>query len=71
MINAPQVAILGVGAIHVKPLRVDGRVEHVDAIALSLTCDHQGVDGVPGARFLRTVKEKIEHIEYDLILRGT
>lgn len=70
VINAPQVAILGVGAIHLKPVRVDGRVEHVDAIALSLTCDHQVIDGAPGARFLRTVKEKIEHVEYDLILRG-
>ena len=70
VLNAPQVAILGVGAIQLKPMRVEGRVEFVDAIALSLTCDHQVIDGAPGARFLQVVKEKIEQIEYDLILRG-
>jgi pyruvate dehydrogenase E2 component (dihydrolipoamide acetyltransferase) len=71
LINAPQVAILGVGAIHVKPVRTNGRLEFIDAIGLSLTCDHQVVDGAPGARFLRTLKEKIENVEYDLILRGS
>lgn len=71
VINVPQVAILGVGAIQVKPVRTDGRLEFVDAIGLSLTCDHQVIDGAPGARFLRTLKEKIEYVEYDLILRGS
>jgi pyruvate dehydrogenase E2 component (dihydrolipoamide acetyltransferase) len=70
VINVPQVAILGVGAIHVKPVRTDGRLEFVDAIGLSLTCDHQVIDGAPGARFLRTLKQKIENVEYDLILRS-
>jgi pyruvate dehydrogenase E2 component (dihydrolipoamide acetyltransferase) len=70
VLNAPQVAILGVGAIQLKPVRLEGRVEFIDAIALSLTCDHQVIDGAPGARFLQVVKEKIEQIEYDLFLRG-
>ena len=73
VINAPQVAILGVGAIQPKPVRgghTDGIV-FIDAIALSLTCDHQVIDGAPGARFLRVVAEKIEHVEYDLIMRGS
>jgi pyruvate dehydrogenase E2 component (dihydrolipoamide acetyltransferase) len=66
----PQVAILGVGAIHAKPVRSGGGVDFIDAIALSLTCDHLAIDGAPGGRFLRTLAEKIEHIEYDLILRS-
>jgi len=33
VINLPQVAILVVGAIHVKPVRTDGRLEFIDAIA--------------------------------------
>jgi pyruvate dehydrogenase E2 component (dihydrolipoamide acetyltransferase) len=70
VIIPPQVAILGVGAIEVKPVRTDGRIEFIDAIALSLTCDHQAIDGAPGARFLRTLAEKIEHIEADMFLRG-
>ena len=71
VINAPQVAILGVGAIHVKPVRTAGRLEFVDAIGLSLTCDHQAIDGAPGARFLGIVKDKIERFEFDVILKGS
>ena len=78
VINPPQVAILGVGAIQLKPRRRSagtrhadavGRggalaeVEFVDAIGLSLTCDHQVIDGAPGARFLQTLTNKIESIE--------
>ena len=63
LINPPQVAILGVGALRLEPVRADGRVEFIDAVGLSLTCDHQAIDGAPGARFLRVIKEKIERIE--------
>ena len=63
LINPPQVAILGVGATQIKPVRRNGNVEFVDYIGLSLTCDHQIVDGAPGARFLKTLREKIENIE--------
>jgi pyruvate dehydrogenase E2 component (dihydrolipoamide acetyltransferase) len=63
LLNPPQVAILGVGAVEVRPVRRHGAVEFIDAIALSLTCDHQAIDGAPGARFLRAVREKIEDIE--------
>jgi pyruvate dehydrogenase E2 component (dihydrolipoamide acetyltransferase) len=63
LINAPQVAILGVGAIQLKAVRVNGKVEFVDSIGLSLTCDHQAIDGAPGARFLKTLKDKIESVE--------
>ena len=68
VIVPPQVAILGVGAIYAKPVRTGGGVDFIDAIALSITCDHQAIDGAQGARFLRTLAEKIEHVEYDLIL---
>jgi pyruvate dehydrogenase E2 component (dihydrolipoamide acetyltransferase) len=63
VINPPQVAILGVGAIQLKPVRKDGRVELVDSIGLSLTCDHQVIDGAPGARFLQVVRDRIERVE--------
>jgi len=68
VVYPPQVAILGVGAIHVKPVRTGGVVHFIDAIALSLTCDPRAIDGAPAGRFLRTLTEKIEQIEYDLIL---
>jgi pyruvate dehydrogenase E2 component (dihydrolipoyllysine-residue acetyltransferase) len=63
LINPPQVAILGVDAIQVKPVRKNGQVEFIDSIGFSLTCDHQVVDGAPGARFLQVLKEKVENVE--------
>ena len=63
ILNPPQVALLGVDTIELKPVRRNGGVEFVDHIGLSLTCDHQVIDGAPGARFLQIVREKIEKIE--------
>lgn len=63
LLNPPQVAILGVGAVQLKPVRKEGQVTFIDAIGLSLTCDHQVIDGAPGAMFLGIVRDKIETIE--------
>jgi pyruvate dehydrogenase E2 component (dihydrolipoamide acetyltransferase) len=64
LINPPQVAVLGVDAIQVRPVRKpDGNIEFIDAIGLSLTVDHQWVDGAPGARFLSALRDKIERVE--------
>ena len=63
LLNPPQVAILGVNAIQLKPVRRDGRIEFIDSIGLSLTLDHQVIDGAPGARFLKVVRDKIENVE--------
>lgn len=63
LLNPPQVAILGVGAIQLKPVRRGGGIEFADTIGLSLTCDHQVIDGAPGARFLQALKRNIENVE--------
>ena len=63
LLNPPQVAILGVDSIQLKPVRREGIIEFIDAIGLSITLDHQVIDGAPGARFLKVVKEKIENVE--------
>jgi pyruvate dehydrogenase E2 component (dihydrolipoamide acetyltransferase) len=63
LLNPPQVAILGIGAIQLKPVRRNGSIEFADAIGLSLTCDHQVIDGAPGARFLQVLKRNIENVE--------
>jgi pyruvate dehydrogenase E2 component (dihydrolipoamide acetyltransferase) len=63
ILNPPQVALLGVNSIELKPVRTEGRVEFIDYIGLSLTCDHQVIDGAPGARFLKIVRRHIENIE--------
>ena len=63
VLNPPQVAILGVNAIQLKAVRKAGMVEFIDSIGLSLTLDHQVIDGAPGARFLQVLRQKIENVE--------
>lgn len=64
LLNPPQVAILGIGAIQLKPARKpDGNVEFIDSIGLSLTVDHQVIDGVSGARFLNLVAREITNAD--------
>lgn len=66
VLNVPEVAILGVGGIALKPVKKDGKVEFVESITLSLTVDHQCVDGAPAARFLKDLCTALENI--DLLL---
>ena len=66
VLNAPEVAILGVGGLQVKAVMGAEGVTHVQAINLSLTIDHQAVDGAPGARFLQTLATMLENIELTL-----
>jgi pyruvate dehydrogenase E2 component (dihydrolipoamide acetyltransferase) len=62
IINPPEAAILGVGAIRREPVFVSGdRVEAREQMTLSLTFDHRVVDGAPAARFLATLRERIEN----------
>jgi pyruvate dehydrogenase E2 component (dihydrolipoamide acetyltransferase) len=54
------VAILAVGSIEERPRAVDGSLEIVPTLTLTLTCDHRAIDGSEGAEFLRTVKQLVE-----------
>lgn len=64
VLNAPQVSILGVGAITPRPkMNDDGTVGIENRIWLSLTMDHQAYDGADGARFLKDLTTAIEHID--------
>jgi pyruvate dehydrogenase E2 component (dihydrolipoamide acetyltransferase) len=67
VLNVPQVGILGVGAIVAGPvLDAEGAVTFVPQIALSLTINHQVVDGAPGARFLQALAADVA--QFDLLL---
>jgi pyruvate dehydrogenase E2 component (dihydrolipoamide acetyltransferase) len=68
VLNPPQVAILGVCNIQPKPVEVDGSVQFVPHIGLSLTINHQVVDGAPAARFLQALGQAIAAV--DLLLAG-
>jgi pyruvate dehydrogenase E2 component (dihydrolipoamide acetyltransferase) len=55
LVYQPNVAILGMGRARSRPGVVDGRIEPRTTLVLSLTVDHQVVDGVPAAAFLADV----------------
>lgn len=60
IINLPQVAILGVGAVRQVPaIDADGNVTARYQVVLSLTFDHAFVDGAPAAEFLQAVGETL------------
>jgi pyruvate dehydrogenase E2 component (dihydrolipoamide acetyltransferase) len=62
VINPPESAILGIGAIvrDAVPLD-DGTFAARDRLTLSLTFDHRVNDGAAAARFLQTLRHLIEH----------
>jgi len=65
VLNAPEVAILGVGAIINRPTEnPEGGVGLEKRLGLSLTIDHQVVDGAPGARFLKDLSELLGRLEW-------
>ena len=68
VLNPPEVAILGVGGIRLNPVRRDGNVEFVDSIHLSLTINHQAVDGAPGARYLKDLAESLAEPELAMMM---
>ncbi len=68
ILNSPQVAILGVCSIQPTPVLEGEEVKFIPNIGLSLTIDHQAVDGAPAARFLQYLTDVIAHL--DLFLAG-
>ena len=66
IINQPQVAILGLGAVVKRPMVVRGEdggetIAIRSMVYLGLSYDHRVVDGADAARFLVTLKERLEH----------
>ncbi|WP_297188746.1 2-oxoglutarate dehydrogenase, E2 component, dihydrolipoamide succinyltransferase [uncultured Corynebacterium sp.] len=65
----PQAAMVGTGAITKRPVVVTDN--GVDAIAvrqmvyLPMTYDHQVVDGADAGRFMTTVRDRLENIDFD------
>ncbi len=71
IINGNQVGILGVCAItQVAAPKKDGGYEFRPRIGLSLTYDHQALDGAPASRFLQAVAKGLESVETALLLYG-
>ncbi len=70
MLNVPEVAILGVGGITLTPVEDEdgGDIIFIEKIGLSLTMDHQAVDGADAARFLKALMDNIASIDLLLAL---
>ena len=63
LINQPQVAILGVGAIEKRAIVVEDAIAIRRMCHLTLGYDHRLIDGADAGRFLSFVKERLEHFE--------
>ena len=61
IIIPPESAILGVGRITEKLVRVPRGAEWRHVMSLSLTFDHRVVDGAPAAAFLQTIGKHLEN----------
>jgi pyruvate/2-oxoglutarate dehydrogenase complex dihydrolipoamide acyltransferase (E2) component len=59
-IGHPQSLTMTVGGIGVKPGVVDGRIAIREYLSLTISLDHEIIDGAPAARFIRRLKELIE-----------
>lgn len=71
IINQPQVAILGPGAVVKRPVVIDDEdlgetiaVRHM--VYLALTYDHRVVDGADAGRFLRDLKKRLESGQFEV-----
>ncbi len=63
IINAPQVAILAVGAVSQRPVVRSGALAVAEVVTLTLSADHRVVDGAVGAAFLCTLRGLLEKPE--------
>ncbi len=60
LVNAPEVAILGISRGRIEPVFKDGQFVPRMMLPLSLSYDHRVIDGADGARFARWVAEVFE-----------
>jgi len=63
ILNYPEVGILGVGEIAPKAIERNGDIAFVNHLALSLTLNHQIIDGAEGAKFLKLLGDNIKNID--------
>jgi len=60
IVNAPEVAILGISRARTEPVYKDGSFVPRLMLPLSLSYDHRAIDGADGIRFLRWIAEALE-----------
>jgi len=68
LINQPQVAILGVGALEKRAIVINDAIAIRPMMNISLSFDHRLIDGALGAEFLQRAKEHLESYDPQLTL---
>lgn len=67
VINLPQVGILGVNTIVLRPKDLgDGTIGFVPYLGLSLTYDHRAIDGAEATKFVKQVAMEIENLDFEI-----
>lgn len=61
VLNPPEIGILGVGTATDVPVFVEDTVQKRKNLPLSLTFDHQVIDGAPASQFLGMIKHYLEN----------
>ncbi|WP_348606879.1 dihydrolipoamide acetyltransferase family protein [Halobaculum rarum] len=61
IINYPETAIMGLGAIDERPVAEDGEVRAAHTLPLSLSIDHRVIDGAEAGQFTNFVMERLEN----------
>ncbi len=64
IINQPETAILGVGAIQKRPVAINDAIAIRPMAYLSLSFDHRMIDGAMADQFMQKVKQSIESQEW-------
>jgi len=64
VLNPPQIAILGVGAVAQRAVVVDGAIVARPMMTLTLVFDHRALDGHPAGLFLRSVVRRLNACDF-------
>jgi pyruvate dehydrogenase E2 component (dihydrolipoamide acetyltransferase) len=67
VINQPNVAILGIGAIQKRPVVIDDAIAIRSMVYLTLSYDHRVVDGATAHQFMGQVKHRLENWNEDIL----
>ena len=68
IINQPQIAILGIGAVQKRPVVLNDAIAIRPMGYLSLSFDHRVIDGATADRFMSKVKGRLEDYDWEKLL---
>jgi pyruvate dehydrogenase E2 component (dihydrolipoamide acetyltransferase) len=64
ILNPPEVAILSLGCIVEKAVKIEGRVDFHPFMQATINVDHRAIDGAGAASYLQSLKKLLEHPQF-------